>query len=202
MRIFIRMLQGLLPLVLLGLAVLAAVTMIRNRPVVETQPPQVAPPGVRVHVVQLESVDLTVTSEGTVRPRTESELVPEISGRVTSISPSFAEGGFFEEGDVLLRIDPFDYEQAVISARAQLAQTKLRLAEEEAEAEVARREWEELGRGDPFTYAWDERSRAALAFGTLGLPETFFIDREGVIVEKMVGTVHPDFLFRKLDNLL
>lgn len=149
MRIFIRILKGLLPLVLLGLAGLAAVTMVRNRPVVETQPPQIAPPGVRVHTVALEDVALAVTSEGTVRPRTESELVPEISGRVTSIAPSFAEGGFFEEGDVLVTIDPFDYEQAVVIARAQLAQTRLRLAEEEAEAEVARREWEDLGRGDP-----------------------------------------------------
>ena len=149
MGILIRILQGVLPLVLLGLAALAAVTMIRNRPVVETQPPQIAPPGVRVHVVALEDLDLAVTSEGTVSPRTESQLVPEISGRVTSIAPSFAEGGFFEEGDVLFTIDPFDYQQAVISARAQLAQTRLRLAKEKAEAEVARREWEELGRGDP-----------------------------------------------------
>ena len=149
MRIHRTILKGVLPLVLLGLAALAAVTMIRNRPVVETQPPQIAPPGVRVHVVEIDDVDLSVISEGTVRPRTESELVPEISGRVMSISPSFAEGGFFEEGDILVTIDPFDYQQAVISARAQLAETRLRLAQEEAEAEVARREWEDLGRGDP-----------------------------------------------------
>lgn len=149
MRILIRMLQGILPLALLGLAGWGAVTMIRNRPVVETQPAQIAPPGVRVHVVTLEDVDLAVFSEGTVRPRTESQLVPEISGRIMSVAPSFAEGGFFEAGDVLVTIDPFDYEQAVISARAQLAQSRLRLAEEEAEAEVAGREWEQLGRGDP-----------------------------------------------------
>ncbi len=145
----VRVLQVVLPLALLGLAGLAAVTMIRNRPVVETRPPEIAPPGVRVHVVALEDVALSVTSEGTVRPRTESELVPEVSGRVMSVAPSFAEGGFFEAGDVLVTIDPFDYEQAVVSARAQLAQSRLRLAEEEAEAEVAQREWDSLGEGDP-----------------------------------------------------
>jgi len=42
----------------------------------------------------------------------------------------------------------------------------------------------------------------AVAYGVYGAPETFFIDSEGVIVEKLVGTVHPDFLSRKLDNLL
>ena len=92
---------------------------------------------------------LSVTSQATVRPRTETQLVPEISGRVTSVAPSFAEGGFFDAGDVLVTIDPFDYEQAVVSARSQLAQSRLRLAQEEAEAEVARREWQELGLGDP-----------------------------------------------------
>ena len=148
-RTLLRVLQAVLPLVLLGLAGLAAVTMIRNRPVVETRPPDIAPPGVRVHVVALEDVALAVTSEGTVRPRTESELVPEVSGRVMSVAPSFAEGGFFEAGDVLVTIDPFDYEQAVVAARAQLAQSRLRLAEEEAEAEVAQREWDSLGEGDP-----------------------------------------------------
>ncbi len=149
MRILINILKGLLPLALLGVAALAAVTMIRNRPVAEVQPPPIEPPGVRVHVVDLANVDMSVISEGTVRPRTESELVPEISGRVLSISPSFAEGGFFEEGDTLLEIDPFDYEQAVITARSQLAQSRLRLAQEEAEAEIAEREWNEIGEGNP-----------------------------------------------------
>ena len=86
MRIWIRILRAVLPLVVLGLAGFAALTMIRNRPVVETQPVQIAPPGVRVHVVELQDVALSVISEGTVRPRTESQLVPEISGRVTSVS--------------------------------------------------------------------------------------------------------------------
>ena len=149
MRILVRILKFLLPLVVIGVATLAAVIMIRNRPEVETQIPEVAPPGVRVHLVEVDTVQVPVTSQGTVRPGTETQIVPEIAGRVTWVAPSFAAGGFFEEGDVLLRIDPFDYEQAVVSARSQVAQSKLRLAQEEAEAEVALREWEELGRGNP-----------------------------------------------------
>ena len=148
-QVVVRTLQIVLPLAVLGGAGFAAATMIRNRPPVEIQAPVVTPPGVRVEEVTLRDVQLSVTSQGTVRPRTESQLVTEISGRVTWVAPSFAEGGFFELGDVLVKIDPFDYQQAVVSARSQLAQTRLRLAQEEAEAEVAAREWEELGRGDP-----------------------------------------------------
>jgi cytochrome c biogenesis protein CcmG/thiol:disulfide interchange protein DsbE len=61
---------------------------------------------------------------------------------------------------------------------------------------------DELGRGEPFTYAWDERSRAALAFGTLGLPETFFIDRDGVIAAKITGPVSRDLLVNTINELL
>ena len=149
MRFLIRTLQIVLPLVVIGIAGFAAVMMIRSRPPVETQPPVFSPPGVQVHQVTLTEVAMGVTSQGTVQPRTESQLVPEISGRITWVSSSFAEGGFFEEGDVLVKIDPFDYEQALISARSQRAQARLRLAQEQAEAEVAEREWNDLGRGDP-----------------------------------------------------
>ena len=126
----------------------AAYLMYLNRPPVETQVPVVEPPSVRIQRVTFESVPLTVSSQGTVQPRTSSQLVPEISGPVIEVAQSFAVGGFFEAGDVLLKIDPYDYQQAVITGRAQLAQAQLRVAQEEAEAEVARREWQELGRGD------------------------------------------------------
>ena len=148
-QVVVRTLQIVLPLAVLGGAGFAAYTMILTRPPVEIQAPVVTPPGVRVEEVTLRDVPLSVTSQGTVRPRTESQLVTEIAGRVTWVAPSFAEGGFFELGNVLVKVDPFDYQQAVVSARSQLAQARLRLAQEEAEAEVAAREWEALGRGDP-----------------------------------------------------
>ncbi len=147
-RIVVRILKVMLPLVVVAGAGLAAYALFLNRPPVETQAPVIAPPTVRVQQVSFESVALTVTSQGTVQPRTTSQLVPEISGTVIEVAPSFAVGGFFEAGDVLLRIDPYDYQQAVITGRSQLAQAELRLAQEEAEAAVARREWQDLGRGD------------------------------------------------------
>jgi multidrug efflux system membrane fusion protein len=147
-RFLIRILKVLLPLVVVVGAGLVAYGMFLSRPPVETQAPVIAPPSVRVQRVTFDSVTLTVTSQGTVQPRTSSQLVPEISGPVIEVAPSFAVGGFFEAGDVLLRIDPYDYQQAVITGRSQVAQAELRLAQEEAEAEVARREWQDLGRGD------------------------------------------------------
>ena len=48
----------------------------------------------------------------------------------------------------------------------------------------------------------DLEGSVAVAYGVYGAPETFLIDRDGVIIEKLVGVVHPDLLSRKLDNLL
>ena len=168
-----RILQLLLPVAILAAAGFGALTMIWNRPPIETLTPVVTPPGVRVHEVTLVDVPLTVNSQGTVRPRTESQLVSEIDGRVNWVAPAFVEGGFFEAGDVLVRIDPFDYEQTVVTARSQLAQARLRLAQEEAEAEVAQREWDTLGRGDPRALALRkpqlEDARASVAAAEAGV---------------------------------
>jgi len=143
-----RLTKILLPFVILAFAGLAAFAIFKFRPVPETRRPEFLPPVVRVQTADVENIPLTVRSQGTVTPRTESQVVPEVSGRVTRVSAAFVAGGFFEKGDVLLEVDAYDYRQAVVRARAQVAQARLRLAREEAEADVARREWEDLGRGD------------------------------------------------------
>jgi RND family efflux transporter MFP subunit len=141
-------LRVLLPLIVIGIAALATIALFRSRPEAPTEARPVELPSVRVETVVVQDLPMTVVSQGTVSPRIESQLVPEIAGRVMWASPSFASGGFFEEGDALLRIDPYNYQQAVIAARSQVAQSRLRLAQEGAEADVAHREWEDLGRGN------------------------------------------------------
>ena len=99
--------------------------------------------------VQPADLRVSIRSQGTVRPRTESTLVPQVSGVITWVSNSWASGGFFARDEVLLKIDPTDYELAKAKAEASVAQAGLRLAREEQEADVARREWENLLKTDP-----------------------------------------------------
>jgi len=146
-----RTLKIVLPLALVVVAALLAAGMVALKPDVETRVAAPMPPLVRVAEVTLADVPLTVRSQGTVRPRTESQLVPEVSGRVIWVSPSFAEGAFFEKGQVLLKVDPHDSRQAVVRARGEVARAKLQLAREEAEAEAAREEWSDLGAGEAAT---------------------------------------------------
>jgi RND family efflux transporter MFP subunit len=110
-----------------------------------------------------------------VTPRTETALVSEIAGRVVRVASSFAAGGFFEKGDVLVSIDPRDYELAVITSRGLVAQAKVRAELEEAQAKVARKEWEELGDGKTSPLATRElqleEARAALAAAEAALEQ-------------------------------
>jgi RND family efflux transporter MFP subunit len=138
-----------LPILVVALGVAGAAVLISARPEVETQRPDLPAPLVRVMTVKTEDLELRVLTQGTVAPRTESTLLPEVVGRVVSASEAFEDGGFFEEGEILLTIDPRDYELAAVRARARVAEAQVRLEREEEEAKVARREWESLGEGEP-----------------------------------------------------
>ena len=48
----------------------------------------------------------------------------------------------------------------------------------------------------------DPEVEVAIAYGVYGAPETFFIDRQGTIAEKVTGPVSPDRLNRILADLL
>jgi RND family efflux transporter MFP subunit len=139
----------LLPLLVVAFGIAAGALIIRTRPEAERQQADAPDPVVRVIEANPTRVTLTVPSQGSVRPRTESTLVAQVKGEIVEVGRSFAEGGFFEQGDLLLRIDPSDYKLGVSRAQAELAQARLRLDQEEAQAEVAREEWAELGNGEP-----------------------------------------------------
>ena len=176
----------LLPVLVLGVGAWSAKTMIDSRPEPEKKTPEVAVPLVRVMPAETESIRLMVETEGVVAPRTESQLVPEVSGRVMRASPSLVAGGFFDEGQTLLEIDPREYELAVVRARSAVAQAKTRVATEEQEAAVARKEWESLGEGEPTPLVLREpqlaEARAAQASAEAALEQAEF-DLERTVVK-------------------
>lgn len=61
---------------------------------------------------------------------------------------------------------------------------------------------DELGWGDNYQYVVDPGSRAAIAFGVFGIPETFFIDAEGRVVGKITGESDAVLLGTTLDQIL
>lgn len=65
---------------------------------------------------------------------------------------------------------------------------------------LIRRFLEERGTWGPSLI--DEGGEVAMAYGVYGPPETFFIDRDGIIAEKVIGQVYPDVMARILETLL
>lgn len=96
-----------------------------------------------VSVVQPKRQTLapTVNTTGTVQPRTQINISPQVSGRVVYVSPKLVAGGEFRAGEILLRIEADDFSAAKRQAEADLDTAENALLLEQAEAETARREW-------------------------------------------------------------
>lgn len=60
---------------------------------------------------------------------------------------------------------------------------------------------DELGRSSATTYTTDPGSRAAIAFGVFGVPETYFIDAEGVLRGKIQGESNAVLLGETIDRI-
>ena len=82
-------------------------------------------PLVEIMVLETMTANFEVRSQGTVRPRTETILSAEVSGTITWISPKFVAGGVFEQDEVLMRIDPTNYEVAFTQAEALVKQRQI-----------------------------------------------------------------------------
>ena len=113
-----------LPIIVLLVGSVASVGLVVGRGPVKTRAPAPEPPLVRVHVAQPETIRLQIQTQGTVAPRTESDLVAEVSGRITWLSPSLTSGGFLAEDESLIRIEATDYEVAVERARASVVRAE------------------------------------------------------------------------------
>lgn len=119
--------KTLLPIAIVATGFIGAVVLVAARAKVETKPPELAAPLVRVRTVEPTDVRLDVWGQGTVQPRTESTLVAEVDGRVLWVAPSLVSGGFFRKGDPLVRLDATDYELAVARTAANVESSASRL---------------------------------------------------------------------------
>lgn len=61
---------------------------------------------------------------------------------------------------------------------------------------------EELGVSPQTVYAVDEGSETAFEWGVLGLPETFFVDRDGIVVAKVSGPITYGLLAQTIDSII
>ncbi len=150
---------GLIAVLLVGsLAIFGVLRATREQSKVRTDPP--APLTVRAVVAEARPVERVWEGFGTVRSMNRAEVAAEVSGRVIDRPRDAEPGRPVARGQLLLLIDPTDYEVGVARARQAAAATRaqvdglaveserignqIRLAEEEIEA--ARRDLERTER--------------------------------------------------------
>ncbi|WJG11061.1 efflux RND transporter periplasmic adaptor subunit [Aliiglaciecola sp. LCG003] len=131
----------ILPLVIVAIAVVILVLLVGSK----KPPEQAAKPKtaflVQVEAAQLQDLNFIVKSQGSVQPKVETKLSAQVSGKVEWVSDNFIEGGFFNKGDVLVRLEKFDYATELKLAEAELARAQAALEEEIARGKVAEQEW-------------------------------------------------------------
>ncbi len=153
------------PVLIAALSLFGAFVIVATAPSVEYKEPERAIPTVRTIEAETETLRYQVRTQGTVAPRTESDLVPEVSGRVVWISPSLVAGGFFKKGDPLLRMERRDFELAVQRQRAAVERAASEL--DFAAAELRRRQsLSDAGVASP-SQLGDARRTAAVAEANL-----------------------------------
>lgn len=130
---FMKFKQWLLPVLIIVFAYGLGQLLIALKASPIKRPPVNYSAGVEVMSVQLGELTLLVDSQGNVQPKQRLDLVSEVTGTVLWMTGELVEGGLVKQGQVLLHIDPINYQVALAEAKASLAQANLNLKDEQAE---------------------------------------------------------------------
>lgn len=132
------------PIIIIVLGIVIMKTMISRRqaPAREIK----TDPGILVEVLKVsrQEFSITVKGTGTVEASREVSIIPQVSGKVVSISPALVVGGFFREGETLFEIEDIDYRLSLQQAESSQSKAEYELATMESQAQIARAEWESM----------------------------------------------------------
>ncbi|MFT5790062.1 MAG: RND family efflux transporter MFP subunit [Shewanella sp.] len=141
--------QIILPVVVIALGVAGFMGMAALKKPPEEKAELDTTPLVSVQTVEIKPMDFSVKSYGVVAAKYETELVSQVNGEIVFLSEKFVRGGFVKKGDVLAKIDPSDYDAALIDAQASMASARATLVQEKAFGKVAEAEWKRIKDGVP-----------------------------------------------------
>jgi RND family efflux transporter MFP subunit len=139
--------QLLLSLAMLAGSAAVTTVLFLNRPPADIAEPVQAVVSVDVAEAVKQTLRIQVQAQGTVSPLQETAILSEVKGRVVEVAAAFNVGGFVSQDDVLLRIDPRDYQTNLLRAQAAIESAESNLAQEKGRTQVALREWQKLPKG-------------------------------------------------------
>lgn len=131
----------LAPIAIILVAVIGLIIFTVLSPKPAKKPVIIKAPLVEVKNIVRQDVGFVIASQGSVLPRTQTQLISEVSGQITFVNEKFNIGGFFTQGEVLLSIDDINYQVALLQAQSQLDAAKAMLIEEQAKKDQAEEQW-------------------------------------------------------------
>ncbi|MBL4942365.1 MAG: efflux RND transporter periplasmic adaptor subunit [Colwellia sp.] len=133
--------QIILPIAILAVGIVALIGFSSMKKPPEEKPEVDNTPIVAVENITVTPMILEVSSYGVVTPKYETTIVAQVQGEIVELSDTFVRGGLVKKGQLLARIDPNDYQAALIEAQANMATARAALETELAQGKVAQREW-------------------------------------------------------------
>ncbi len=134
-----------LPVMILLVGVVLSGVVAATGPSAPRRQPQRQARLVEVAPLKVTDTQVVVEALGTVQPALGVQLQAQVGGQIVEVSPSLIPGGRVAEGEVLLRIDPREYEFAVRQRQSELSRAEQALRLEESQQDIARREYELMG---------------------------------------------------------
>jgi membrane fusion protein, multidrug efflux system len=128
----------LLPIALLAGAFFAYQYFISTKPVVAQHPAQERARAVHTVPAIYTSYQPVLTLYGETVTGRRVDIRTQVAGEVVRVGPGLREGGEVATGDLLFEIDNFEYQGALVEARANLSEAAAKLQEFEARAELER----------------------------------------------------------------
>ncbi len=136
-------------IIILIVSIILTIALVSNKEDAKIVSTQIERPLVKVSPLIQNTINATIQSQGTIFPANEIIITAEINAKVDWVSKKLDNGASFTEGDTLLRLDNRDYELVLISAKSNVLNAKVNLEREQAEFELANKEWERIGSGQP-----------------------------------------------------
>ncbi|QCK15174.1 efflux RND transporter periplasmic adaptor subunit [Mangrovivirga cuniculi] len=100
---------------------------------------------VNVENVEKGDYNPVVVATGTVQGSKDIVISPEVSGLIVSISEKFTPGTLVKKGEMLVQIDPADFENNLMLRQSDLKLAKANLAIEKGRQDVAEKDYELIG---------------------------------------------------------
>ena len=140
----------LLPIIALSLFLAVTWALVEMRPSPKAREVKRKIPFVEIILSEKKTIESSISAYGTVQPRTQTTLIAEVPGIIEEVAPfrddknkstNFRTGGFFQKGDLLLKIEDVDLVTIQAEAKANLRRAELNLIQEKEQAKQAKNEW-------------------------------------------------------------